>query len=188
MSNLQPGELLTHNRCNKSTGCGPTGCGQAIAYRTMRSGAKIAIDPVPVAAGNIALIGESDGAEGIAEELAADRCDAYEGHLYATHLSTCKDGDQFRKNRAPRTAYPAGKGIEATRQRMVEDQIKAHVAWFVREAQDRNLKTRTEIGEMFSEQQRGWWKDERDRAVRRIWILRVRAAVLEKMGFSEAAA
>lgn len=184
MSNLQPGELLTHNRCTASTGCGPKGCGKSIAFRLTRTGAKMPLDPVPVPDGNVALIGESDDREGIAEVLEGDRGDGYEGHLYITHFATCQDGARFRNSRPPsRSApYPQPKTIENAAQKLAADQIKAHAAWFARECKEKGLTTVSAVGELFAERQRKWWKDERNRKARQEWILRVRSLVREELG------
>ena len=184
MTNLVPGELLTHNRCNASTGCGPKGCGQSIAFRLTRSGAKMPLNPVPSHDGNIALIGETDDHEGIAEVLEGDRGDGYEGHLYITHFATCKDGAQFRRSRpATRSApYPQPKTLDNAAQKLAEDQIKANAAWFARECKEKGLKTVSEVGALFAERQKKWWRDERNRKARQEWILRVRSLVREELG------
>jgi hypothetical protein len=188
MSNLQPGELLTFQRCNKGTGCGPTGCGKAIAFRLTRTGAKMPIDPLPSQQGTIALIGP-EGQE-IAEVLTADRCDGYEGHLYQTHFETCEDGAKFRKNRPPkRSPYPSQPGTMANvADKLVGDQIKAHAAWFVRECREKGLTAREAVGDLFAEKHPKWWKDERNRKARTTWIQRVRDIARAELGFAEAAA
>lgn len=188
MSKLQPGELLTHHRCNKATGCGPVGCGQGIAYRLTRTGAKIPLDPVPVPDGDVALIGESDGTEGIAEILSDGRNDAYEGHLYASHYSKCKDGAKFRNSQPKRSPYPAPKGLDRAGEKLIEDQIKAHAAWFARECKEKELKTFAQVGPLFMEKQKKWWRDERNRNARQEWILRVRTMVREELGLAAEAA
>lgn len=188
MSNLQPGELLTFQRCNKATGCGPVGCGKAIAFRLTRTGAKMPIDPLPSPKGTIALIGP-EGQE-IAEVLTADRCDGYEGHLYQTHFETCENGAQFRKNRPPkRSPYPSAPGTMGTvADKLVEDQIKAHAARFARECKEKELKTVEAVGALFAERQKKWWRDERNRKARHEWVLRVRTMVREELSLQAEAA
>jgi len=189
MSNLQPGELLTYQRCNKATGCGPAGCGKGIAFRLTRTGAKMPLDPLPSPQGNVALIGEEENHEGIAEVLTGDRSDAYEGHRYKTHFETCEDGAKFRKNRPPkRSAIPAAPGTMANvADKLAEDQIKAHAAWFVRECREKKLTTREAVGELFANQHPTWWKDERNRKARTEWIQRVRDLARAELGFAKKA-
>lgn len=183
---MLPGELLTHNRCNGSTGCGPKGCGAGIAFRRTRSGAPMPLDPIPSPDGNVALIGE-EGKE-IAEVMGGDRGDAYEGHLYRTHFETCPDGAAFRsKPRPSRSPYPSRPTMETAAARLVEDQIRAHAVWFARDCQTRKLTTTEQVRDLFIEQQRKWWKDERNRVARREWIMKVREQVRERLNLKEVA-
>lgn len=148
------------------------------------------LDPVPSPDGNIALVGETDDHEGIAEVLTDDRGDSYEGPLYITHFATCQDGAQFRKSRPPsRSApYPQPKTLDSAAQKLAEDQIKAHAAWFARECKEQGLTTVDAVGALFAERQKKWWRDERNRRARQEWILRVRTLVREELGLRATAA
>ncbi len=187
MPALKPGELLTYQRCNASTGCGPKGCAAPVAFRTTRTGAKMPIDPIPASDGNVALVG-NEGAE-IAEVMSGDRLDAYEGHLYKTHFATCPDGTAFRSaTKARKSPFPGRPTMETAAQRLVEDQIKAHAVWFARDCQSRKLTTSEQVRELFLEQQRRWWADERDRVARRGWIEKVRDLARERLNLEASAA